>query len=257
MKLTVLGCSGSISAGERTTSFLVNDTVLIDCGTGVGDLPIHSLLGIEAVFITHAHLDHLACLPMLIDLRNASGARDLPVYALTQTITALKAHIFNNLIWPDFTQLPNQQSPALRLMPIEVGTKIEIAGLHVESLPAAHTVPACGYRVQEQASGSSFAFTGDSGENPALWPLLNQQDVQALIIDTAFNDDEQALARASLHYHPEQLANSLESYTGKAALYSTHTKPGESTKVAMQLEQQLAKRQRSISMLQTGQTLYL
>jgi ribonuclease BN (tRNA processing enzyme) len=238
MKLTVLGCSGSISAGERTTSFLVNDKVLIDCGTGVGDLPLAALLAIDAVFITHAHLDHIACLPMLVDLRNASG-------------------VFNGLIWPDFTQLPSVQAPALHFNPLELGTQMEVAGLKVESLPAAHTVPACGYRVQEQSSGASFAFTGDSGENPALWPLLNKQDVQALIIDTAFNDDEQALAQASLHYHPQQLAHSLQSYTGKAALYSTHTKPGESSKVAQQLERQLAQQHRSISMLYTGQTLYL
>jgi ribonuclease BN (tRNA processing enzyme) len=257
MKLTVLGCSGSISAGERTTSFLVNDKVLIDCGTGVGDLPLAALLAIDAVFITHAHLDHIACLPMLVDLRNASGAPPLYVHALPQTVAALKAHVFNGLIWPDFTQLPSVQAPALHFNPLELGTQMEVAGLKVESLPAAHTVPACGYRVQEQSSGASFAFTGDSGENPALWPLLNKQDVQALIIDTAFNDDEQALAQASLHYHPQQLAHSLQSYTGKAALYSTHTKPGESSKVAQQLERQLAQQHRSISMLYTGQTLYL
>jgi ribonuclease BN (tRNA processing enzyme) len=257
MKLTVLGCSGSISAGERTTSFLVNDTVLIDCGTGVGDLPTDKLLSIEAVFVTHSHLDHVVCLPMLVDLRNAYGAAALQVTALPQTIAALQAHIFNNLIWPDFTQLPSSQSPALSFRSMEVGAQFEVAGLSVESLPAVHTVPACGYRVQEKASGASFAFTGDSGENPSLWPLLNERDVQALIIDTAFNDDEQALANASLHYHPQQLAKALENYTGKAEIYSTHIKPGEASKVTSQLSQRLAKLQRSISLLQTGQTLYL
>lgn len=257
MKLTVLGCSGSISAGERTTSFLVNDTVLIDCGTGVGDLPTDKLLGIEAVFVTHSHLDHVACLPMLVDLRNAYGAAALEVTALPQTIAALKAHIFNNLIWPDFTQLPKPQSPALSFRSMDVGTRFEVAGLSVESLPAVHTVPACGYYVQERVSAASFAFTGDSGENPSLWPLLNERDVQALIIDTAFNDDEQALARASLHYHPQQLAQALEGYTGKAEIYSTHIKPGEANKVASQLAQSLTKLKRNINLLQTGQTLYL
>jgi hypothetical protein len=38
MQIRVLGCSGSIAAGSRTTSFLVGEDLLIDAGTGVGDL---------------------------------------------------------------------------------------------------------------------------------------------------------------------------------------------------------------------------
>ena len=43
MKIRVLGCSGSIAAGSRTTSFLLDDDVLIDAGTGVGDLTLDEL----------------------------------------------------------------------------------------------------------------------------------------------------------------------------------------------------------------------
>src|SRR4051812_6037841 len=40
MIIRVLGCSGAIAAGCRTTSFLLDDSILIDAGTGVGDLAL-------------------------------------------------------------------------------------------------------------------------------------------------------------------------------------------------------------------------
>jgi hypothetical protein len=43
MQIRVLGCSGSIAAGSRTTSFLVDDDVLVDAGTGVGDLTLDEM----------------------------------------------------------------------------------------------------------------------------------------------------------------------------------------------------------------------
>ena len=46
---------------------LVDDDVLIDAGTGIGDLALEDLDSIRHVFLTHAHLDHIAGLPMLVD----------------------------------------------------------------------------------------------------------------------------------------------------------------------------------------------
>ena len=40
MILNVLGCSGAIAAGCKTTAFLLDGDVLIDAGTGVGDLSL-------------------------------------------------------------------------------------------------------------------------------------------------------------------------------------------------------------------------
>ncbi|MES2956588.1 MAG: MBL fold metallo-hydrolase, partial [Pseudomonadota bacterium] len=57
--IRVLGCSGSIAAGSRTTSFLLDDDVLIDAGTGVGDLTLDELARIDHILISHSHLDHV------------------------------------------------------------------------------------------------------------------------------------------------------------------------------------------------------
>ena len=67
MQIRILGCSGGIGASLRTTSILIDQDVLIDCGTGIGDLNIEQMKQIKHVFITHSHLDHTAALPLLID----------------------------------------------------------------------------------------------------------------------------------------------------------------------------------------------
>ena len=44
MKLRVLGCSGGIGGRHlRTTSLLVDNDILIDAGTGVGDVSLAEL----------------------------------------------------------------------------------------------------------------------------------------------------------------------------------------------------------------------
>ena len=67
MKIRVLGCSGSIAADGRTTSFLVDDDVLIDAGTGVGDLTLDELVAIDHILVSHSHLDHVLGIGLLAD----------------------------------------------------------------------------------------------------------------------------------------------------------------------------------------------
>ena len=62
MQIRILGCSGGVSANLRTTSLLVDGDVLIDAGTGVGDLSLEEMSRIQHVFLTHSHLDHIAIL---------------------------------------------------------------------------------------------------------------------------------------------------------------------------------------------------
>lgn len=253
MKLQVLGCSGSIGQGLRTTALLLDDAVLLDAGTGVGDLTVEQLCALRAVFITHAHLDHVACLPMLADLRTMRRAPTLAVHALPGTVRALRQHLFNGEIWPDFTRIPDAQSPALRFAELEVGDAVALGALRIEALPAAHTVPALGYRASR--GGASLVFTGDTGPNPPLWQALAARDADVLIVDTAFGDDEAALAATSLHHHPAQLAESLRQYRGRAQVFITHAKPGEAEQVAAQLRAHLPGRR--IAMLREGQVLEL
>src|SRR5262245_13133766 len=103
MKLTILGCSGGISSGLRTTSMLLGEDVLIDAGTGVGDLSIEALAKIDHVFVTHSHLDHICSIPFLVDTVGQMRNQPLTVHGIKPTVDALRSHIFNNRIWPDFS----------------------------------------------------------------------------------------------------------------------------------------------------------
>jgi ribonuclease BN (tRNA processing enzyme) len=241
MQIRVLGCSGSIAAGSRTTAFLLDDDVLIDAGTGVGDLSLDELTRIDHIFVSHSHLDHVLAIGLLADSvtrrRSAAARPPLRVYALPQTIAALRTHIFNGVIWPDFSRLPSPERPVLAFVPIEVGAVVKLGERRVEVLPASHTVPAVGYAVGA-AKGGVWVYTGDTGPNKALWERLRSVRVSALVIETAFRDDEHELARLSRHLCPALLRDELAQLSEPADVYITHIKPGEIVSVMTEITAQ-------------------
>ena len=231
IRIRVLGCSGSIAAGCRTTSFLVDDDILIDAGTGVGDLTQEEIAGIDHIFLSHSHLDHVFAVGLLADtglrLREAQNRPPVLVHALPQTLQALRQHIFNGVIWPDFTRIPSAERPALAFSEFAVGQRLQVSGRHIEVLPAEHTVPAVGFAVSAAPQGPAWVYTGDTGPNPALWQRLATLPVHTLVIETAFSNDEEALARLSQHLCPNTLENELSGLVGEVNVLITHIKPGE------------------------------
>ena len=229
MKIRVLGCSGAIAAGYKTTAFLLDHDVLIDAGTGVGDLPLEALARIDHIFVTHSHLDHVLSIPLLADsvlrLREQAGRPPIQVHALPETLDALQRHLFNGVIWPDFTRLPSAEAPVLALKPFRVGDRIELGGRTIEVLSAHHTVPACGFAIE--GTQGAWVFTGDTGPNPVLWERLAQLRIAHLVIETAFGDDERELARISRHLCPSELGRELVHLKGDVQVHITHIKPGE------------------------------
>jgi ribonuclease BN (tRNA processing enzyme) len=233
MILNVLGCSGSIAAGCRTTAFLLDGDVLIDAGTGVGDLALEALARIDHVLVSHSHLDHVLSIGLLADsvmrLRSAESRGPIRVHALPETLAALRSHIFNGVIWPDFTRLPSADHPVLELVPFAVGDVLALAGKRIEVLSASHTVPAVGFAVATGRGDSAgwWVYTGDTGPNPRLWERLRQMKVEHLVIETAFSDDERQLARISRHLCPAALGHELAQLPGSVDVHITHIKPGE------------------------------
>jgi ribonuclease BN (tRNA processing enzyme) len=235
MKLRVLGCSGGIGGeGLHTTSLLLDDDILIDAGTGVTGLDLGQLARIDHVFLTHSHLDHVACLPFIAD--SAGELRDKPliVYATAETRSILEAHIFNWLIWPDFTVIPTPEAPFIRFQTIRLGESLRLGNREITVLPAVHTVPAVGYQIDSGAA--SLVFTGDTSSNDALWRELNKiANLRYLIIETAFADKDIELAKLSLHLCPLMLAQELNKFTGDAEIFVTHLKPAQIEATAKEL----------------------
>jgi Cft2 family RNA processing exonuclease len=226
MKLRILGCSGGIGGTLRTTSMLLDSDILIDAGTGVGDLSIEELSRIDHVFLTHSHLDHVTSIPFLVDSVGWMRNKPLTVYAIEPTLEILRQHLFNWKLWPDFTQIPEAGKPFLRYQTIALGHTVNVDGRKVTPLPANHVVPAVGFRLD--SGSASLVFTGDTTTNDALWHDVNQiENLKYLIIETAFCNREKELAVASKHLCPSLLAEELGKLTRPADIYITHLKPGE------------------------------
>ena len=236
MKVRVLGCSGAIAKDCRTTSFLIDSDVLVDAGTGVGDLTLDEMRQIDSVLLTHSHLDHIAALPLMVDSVASRRKEPLNIYALAGTIAALKTHIFNDVIWPDFTRIPSVAQPFIRFHEIQYGQTVRLGGKDVEVLPAVHTVPAAGFSIS--AGAGCWVFTGDTERNAAFWKRVNQLPVAMLVIETAFSNREAELARRSLHLSPESLAQELDCIAKgrRYPIYITHTKPAETDMIMSEIQ---------------------
>ena len=241
MFIRVLGCSGAIAAGSKTTAFALDHDILIDAGTGVGDLTLDELVRIDHILVSHSHLDHVLAIGLLADSvirrRSAEGRAAIQVHALPETLDVLRRHIFNGDIWPDFTRLPSAEHPVLRLVPLRLGQVLDLGGRRIEVLPAFHTVPAVGFAVQTPRGGW-WVYTGDTGPNPDLWIRLRGMDVSHLVIETAFSDEESTLARISRHLCPAMLAHELGQLAPGVEVLITHIKPGELDAVMSQIAAQ-------------------
>jgi ribonuclease BN (tRNA processing enzyme) len=236
VKVRVLGCSGAIAKDCRTTSFLIDGEILVDAGTGVGDLTLDEMRRIDHVLLTHSHLDHIAALPLMVDAIAAQRKAPLKVHALAGTIKALQDHVFNNIIWPDFSRIPSPELPFITFHEIKVGQTIQLFNKYIEVLPAVHTVPAAGFAIT--AGQGCWVFTGDTERNQAFWDRVNQLNVVMLVIETAFSNREKDLAKRALHLSPNVLANELDCIaTGRNyPIYITHTKPAETELIMAEIQ---------------------
>lgn len=230
MQIKILGCSGGIGDGMRTTSMLIDEDILIDAGTGVGDLSLAALQKIDHIFITHSHMDHIAFLPLLLDTVMGLRTKPVTVYATSQSISILKEHIFNWLIWPNFNLIPKPETPLLKYQAISVGSVIQLNERKITALSANHGIPAVGYQIDSGLA--SLVFTGDTAGSIDFWEQVNTiGNLKYLVIETAFSNDEAELASASKHLCPQTLATELEHLNNQPTVYITHLKPGEGVKI--------------------------
>jgi len=234
IQVRILGCSGGIGGNLRTTSILVDDDILIDAGTGVADLSIEAMMAIDHIFVTHSHLDHIACIPLLVDTVIGMREKHITVHATRETWQILKDHIFNWKIWPDFSVIPDETNPFLRHQEIRVGETINLDGRKITPVPANHTVPAVGFQLD--SGRASLVFTGDTTSCDALWSAINCiENLKYLIIETAFSNGELALAKLSHHLCPSLLFDELKKLQHLPEIFVTHLKPGEEAEIMRQV----------------------
>jgi ribonuclease BN (tRNA processing enzyme) len=230
MRIRVLGCSGGIGVGLHTTSLLIDDDILIDAGTGIGVLSLDEMAGIRHIFLTHAHLDHIACLPLMVDSIFDRIKTPIVIHAQAKTVEALQKHIFNWAIWPDFSRLPTPENPVMCFDVIKPGEIYTVGNRNLELIPVNHIVPTGGYRIVNESR--VFAYSGDTTTNDRFWEVLNSYDsLDLLIVESAFSNTEEELSIMSRHYCPRLLAADLAKLRHQPDVYITHNKPGGEEKI--------------------------
>ncbi len=226
MQLRVVGCHGGETPKHRTSAFVLDERLAIDAGSLTSGLDLKLQRQLEAVLVSHAHLDHIRDLATIADNRAQYGCPPLLVVGTTATLGVLKRHFFNNLVWPDFTAIPSKKEPTLQYRAIRPEVRVEIAGFGVRAIEVTHTIDTCAFIVDK--NGASVAYSGDTGPTDRLWEMLNKEkDLRALLMEVSFPNEEQRVATLSGHHTPQTLLQDLKKHKHPKSLPTLlyHIKP--------------------------------
>jgi ribonuclease BN (tRNA processing enzyme) len=225
MKLRVLGCSGGELPRHRTTCFLVDGAVAIDAGALTGTLPFEDLLKVSDIVLTHSHLDHVKDVPLLADLLVGRRSTPVRVHASIECARTLRQNVFNGLLWPDFTRIPNARRPVMVIEPFDPERPFQVGRYTIRPVPVRHPVESVGFIVGD--GRSAFAISGDTGPTTRFWQTVNRsRNLRALLVEMSFPNALQELADASGHLTPNTLASELTKVKRNSyPVYLYHLKP--------------------------------
>lgn len=235
LKIKVLGSFGSEGLGQRPSAFLVDDRVLVDAGTVGGALTVAEQVEIQHALISHAHLDHIAGLAFLTDtLAMVAPERQVTVTSIEPVVESLRTHAFNDALWPNFTTIPSGSNPVLGFHSLVDEAEARVGDLWITPVPVEHTVPTTGYVVHDGETG--FVYSGDTGPTERLWRVAREmRGLRALIVETAFPNRLDALARVSGHLTPDMLRREIDKMPPDVPIWIFHIKPQLFEETAEQL----------------------
>lgn len=243
MIIRILGCHGSddriVDDGVphecSTCGFLINDEVLLDAGTIATKLDRVEQRRIRYVILTHIHLDHIRALPNLAD--NLAGDFETPLTILgtDDVYRGLRAHIFNNHVYPDFFAIPDPQHPVLRWRTLTMNQPNQLGDVRVIPVQVNHTVPAIGCIIADERS--AVLFTGDTGPTEELWQIARGiEKLRAIFIECSYPNAMDALAQRSKHLTPNLLAHELTKIgRPEVPVYPYHLKPAYESRIREEL----------------------
>ena len=250
MKLRVLGCYGGNVPEHGMTSFLLNDTVCIDAGWVSGALSLREQVKVKDVVISHSHLDHTCSLPFLIDNNFSAPGFTLRIYAIPEVIASMKNHLFNNHTWPDFTCLPNDLTPVLKLIEVPAEQPFRVNGLTIRPVAVDHIVPTTGFIFEDKTG--AVAYSSDTAPTERFWQLVNKtRNLKAVITETSFPNELQDLANVSGHMTPQTLNLELDKLEQDVPVYLYGCKPRHMKLIHRQVR---ALKRRRVTFLTQGKT---
>lgn len=245
MNLRVLGCSGSDLPGHNLTSFLVDDTILLDAGSVTSSLELAAQARIEHIFVTHSHLDHIKDILFLadnlIEFFTDSSRPPVQIHGLPEVLDAIAAHLLNDTIWPDFTVIP-KDGPVLTYAPMKPGEPVVLGDLSVTAFPVNHAKAASGFVLWSDDGAHNMAYTGDTGPCPDWWHFCDNLPftLQNLITEASFPTEMETLAMVSKHLTPRLLRQELDTLQTRPNIYIYHMKAPFAAAIQEELATELA-----------------
>lgn len=215
MDLRIIGCHGGESPKHRSSGFLLQTaaaSLAIDAGSLASGLTLQEQCALLGVCISHAHLDHIKDLAAIADNRLQGNSKPLLITGTQATLSILKNHFFNGLIWPDFTKLPSEEHPTIVYQLLEPEVPFQFDQFEIRAVPVHHTIDTNGFVIQ--ASGaSSIAYSGDTGPTDRFWQILNQTpDLKAVLVEVSFPNSQQTIATLSGHHTPQTVEADIRKY---------------------------------------------
>ena len=214
MKLKLLPSSfekdGGASPRQHLTCFLINGRVAVDAGSLAMAVTAEERSAIRDIVITHAHLDHIAGLPLFIDDQFSELTEAVRIHATSEVIEVLERDVFNWSVYPRFSELENSHGKVMEYRPFVQGSSFRVGELLFESVEVNHKVPCSGFIISDDSS--SIAITGDTANMDSFWSSVSDRKLSALLIECAFPNELTELAEMSCHLTPAMLAAELRKF---------------------------------------------
>jgi cAMP phosphodiesterase len=236
---------------QHLACFVIDDFVAIDAGSLSMSASDVQRKSIRDVVLTHAHLDHIAGLPLFIDDHFSQLETPVRVHGAAEILDVLREHIFNWKVYPDFSELENEFGPVLEYREIAPGKRFVIGDLTFEAVPVNHKVPSFGFIVND--SDKTFALSGDTAEMSGFWDRINNlEHLDALFVECAFPDELVELARLSHHLTPARFKTEVEKFSHQETeIFAINLKPVHRGQIINQLEKLSI---RNLHILEAGRT---
>jgi 3',5'-cyclic-nucleotide phosphodiesterase len=213
----------------------LDERLAIDAGSLTSGLDLSLQYKLEAVLVSHSHLDHVRDLATIADNRAQRGCPPLQVVGTKPTLDVLRKHFFNDLLWPDFATIPSKKEPTIVYTTLRPEVRMQIVGFGVTAIAVTHTIDTSAFIVDK--NGASVAYSGDTGPTDRLWEVLNEQNgLRALLMEVSFPNEQQRIATVSGHHTPQTLIKDLKKYTRPKDLPTLlyHIKPAFQREVEKQ-----------------------
>lgn len=238
MRVELLPSSVPTGAGRAApqflSSYLIGESLVIDGGS-VGLLAdVERQLAVRHVFLTHAHLDHVASLPLLIETTYTPGPDCVEVLASPAVLAQINADLFNGRTWPDFLALSTAENAFMRATPIEPFQTVERAGYRVMPVPVTHSGDTLGMIVDD--GRSCVAFAADTGPTEQLWrELAARPGVTAVFLECSFPNSMEDLATKTGHLCPRTFATQRAHLADHVKVFAVHRKARYADLIAREL----------------------